>query len=81
MFGLDFLTIFFIDIISQVLNIPNKLMHLLDKVIYGVNELWLTLKVIIPAILAELKTTQELTFNFTISRTRFTNPAEVQTIK
>ncbi len=64
-----------IDIISQTLSIPHKCMHLLDKVTYAINELWRHLVALLIAIAAELKTTSQLTFTFTISRSQFNSTA------
>jgi hypothetical protein len=64
-----------IDIISQTLSIPHKCMHLLDKVTYAINELWRHLVALLVAIAAELKTTSQLTFTFTISRSQFNSTA------
>jgi hypothetical protein len=73
MFGLDFVTILMIDMISQTLSIPHKCMHILDKVTYAANELWRHLVALLIAIASELKTTSQLTFTFTISRSQFGN--------
>jgi hypothetical protein len=68
MFGLDFVTILMIDIISQTLNIPHKLMHLFDKLTNGISAVWKVIITAAAAILAELKTTEQLTFTFSVHR-------------
>ncbi len=68
MFGLDFITILMVDIISQTLNLPHKLMHLFDKLTNGIAAVWKVIVAAAAAIAAELKVTEQLTFTFSVHR-------------
>jgi hypothetical protein len=61
MFGLEIGSVILIDILSQILGIPNKLMR-------AISEVWHTIITCASAIMAEIRITEQLTFTFSVNR-------------